>query len=224
MTSPADSRVPPKGSPLIETKLHAPLLREGLIPRPELVEFMREGSPCKLTLVSAPAGYGKTTLLAQWHVAEEGNIPFAWVSLDAYDNDPSCFWTYIIMALHAVEQEVGANSLAALKGSLGLVDYVLPLLVNELASLPRMVVLVLDDYHHIRNGQCHEGMSFLLDKAPPTLHVVISTRIEPPLRLGWLRSRGELSEVRTEKLGFTSKEASELLNEAMTLDLAATDI
>ena len=185
---------------------------------------MREGSPRKLTLVSAPAGYGKTTLLAQWHVAEEGNIPFAWVSLDAYDNDPSRFWTYIITALHAVEQEVGANSLAALKGSLGLVDYVLPLLVNELASLPRMVVLVLDDYHHVRNGKCHEGMSFLLDKAPPTLHVVISTRVEPPLRLGWLRSRGELSEVRTEKLGFTRKEASELLNETMTLDLAATDI
>jgi len=224
MTSPADSRVPPQGSSLIETKLHAPLLREGLIPRPELVEFMREGSQCKLTLVSAPAGYGKTTLLAQWRVAEEGNIPFAWVSLDAYDEDPGRFWTYIIEALHTVEPEVGANSLAALKGSPSLVEYVLPLLVNELATLPRVVILVLDDYHHMRNGECHESMSFLIDNAPPTLHVVISTRVEPPLRLGRLRARGELNEVRIEKLGFTRKEASELLNETMTLDLAATDI
>jgi LuxR family maltose regulon positive regulatory protein len=224
MTNPANSRVLPKGSPLIETKLYRPLLREGFIPRPELVGFMREGFPRKLTLVSAPAGYGKTTLLAQWHVAEVGNMPFAWVTLDAYDNDPSRFWTYIIKALHAVEPEVGANSLAALKGSTSLVEHVLPLLINELASLRRVVVLVLDDYHHVRNGECHESMRLLLDNAPPTLHVVISTRVEPPLRLGVLRSRGELSEVRAEKLGFTSKEASELLNEAMTLDLAAADI
>ena len=224
MTSLPDSRVLSDSSILIRTKLNAPLLRQGLIRRPELVEFARAGSYRKLTLVSAPAGYGKTMLLAEWRVAEEGDTPFAWVSLDAQDDNPRRFWMYVIEALRTVKPEVGANSLAALKAGSNLVEFVLPLMVNELASLPEKVVLVLDDYHHVRNEECHEGMRFLIDHAPPTLHLVVSTRVEPPLRLGLLRTRGELSEIRIEKLGFTSKEASELLNEAMVLDLAPTDI
>jgi LuxR family maltose regulon positive regulatory protein len=225
MSAHADPRSISEEFTLIETKVHAPLLREGLVPRSRLVESLRAGSHCTLTLVCAPAGYGKTTLLGEWCLAEQGSKPFAWVSLDAYDDySLTRFWTYIIEALRVVEPELGANSLAALKAGASLMETVMPLLVNELASLPQEVVLVLDDYHHVRNEECQETMRFLIDKVPPTLDLVISTRAEPPLRLGLLRARGELSEIRIEKLGFTCEEASELLNEAMAFDLSPTNI
>ena len=225
MSARADPRSIPEGSPLIEAKVHAPLLREGLVSRSRLVESLRADSHCTLTLVCAPAGYGKTTLLGEWRLAEQGSKPFAWVSLDAYDhNNLTRFWIYIIEALRIIEPELGANSVAALKAGASLMETVMPLLVNDLASLPKKVVLVLDDYHYVRNEECHETIRFLIDNAPPTLDLVISTRAEPPLRLGLLRARGELNEIRVEKLSFTCKEASELLNETMGFDLTPTNI
>jgi len=209
---------------LIGTKLHAPPLRNDHLSRSEVVELLRVGSHRKLTLLSAPAGYGKTTLLAEWRAAQAGVHLFAWLSLDPQDDDMVRFWTYVIEALRTVSPDVGARSLAALKAGADLTRFVLPPLVNELASLPDEVILVLDDYHHIRERRNHEGVAFLIDYGPPTLHVVISTRAEPPLAIGALRANGELSEIRSEDLNFTGEEASALLNATMELGLTQGEI
>jgi ATP/maltotriose-dependent transcriptional regulator MalT len=212
------------GLELVSSKLAAPVPRAGLLPRAGLQSLLEVGLGAKLCLVDAPAGSGKTTLLAQWQaVAGGGRV--AWVSLDDGDNDPTRFWVYVVEALRTVEPSVGASALAALRlPSVDLYLTVLPGLVNELSAAGLPLFLVLDDYHLITNPTCHQTLTFVLDHLPSNVHVVLSSRVDPPLPLARMRARGELAEVRVLDLQFTDEEALALLNGSMGLQLAASDV
>jgi LuxR family maltose regulon positive regulatory protein len=178
----------------------------------------------KLCLVDAPAGSGKTTLLAQWRaVAGGGRV--AWVSLEESDNDPTRFWSYLVAALRTVEPEVGTVALEALGSpSAELERVVVPSLVNDLATVGAPLVLILDDYHLITEAICHQTLGWFLDHLPAEVHVVLSTRLDPPLPLARMRARGELAELRVAELQFTDEETAALLNGLMGLHLAVEDV
>jgi LuxR family maltose regulon positive regulatory protein len=183
----------------------------------------------KLCLIDATAGSGKTTLLAQWCLADNPSRRVAWVSLDRDDDDPVRFWTYVIEAFRTVEPGFGEASLGLLQGSgLGSVDpllqVVLPQLLNELATVNSELVLIVDDYHLVTNPDCHRTLAFFVDHQPANGHLMVATRVDPPLPLARLRASGELVEVRIAQLGFTDAEAATLLNEAMGLDLTVQDV
>ena len=209
--------------PLIATKLFVPTSRRGLVTRPRLSELLRRGAESRLTLVSAPAGFGKTTLLAAW-LGERENRRVAWVSLDPADSEPASFWTYVVTALHTVVPGVGAGAPALLASSPVPTELVLTMVVNELVAAPGEVWLVLDDYHLVDNHDVDGGMAFLLEHLPRHVHVVISTRADPDLPLARWRVRGELVEIRAAELRFTSDEAVAYLNEVAGLGLAAEDV
>jgi LuxR family transcriptional regulator, maltose regulon positive regulatory protein len=207
---------------VIKTKLRAPTLRSEHVPRPRLLEVLKASSERRVTLIGAPAGYGKTTLLTQWCQSEKGNLPFAWVSLDEQDDDPVRLWRHVIEALRQVtpEEGFGADVLVGLGVARGkLVESVLPMLINDLTEFPHRVVLVLDDYHCVNETSCHESVAFFMEHLPNTVHLVISTRSYPPLPLGRLRARGEMDEIRTEQLAFLEEEAAALLDERLRLDI-----
>ncbi|MGQ0573800.1 MAG: LuxR C-terminal-related transcriptional regulator [Pseudonocardia sp.] len=211
--------------PLVGTKLYVPRPRRALVPRPRLAERLSYGAAETLTLVSAPAGFGKTTLLAEWAAAVSGDGPsVAWVSLDSRDNQPVTFWTYVVSALQAAVPGVGAGALALLRSSRPSMQAVLATVLNELGEAPHEVGLVLDDYHVIDDLEIHAGMSFLLEHLPGNVHVVIGTRADPPLPLPRLRARGELVEIRAADLRFTVEEAAAYLTGVAGLDLAAADV
>jgi LuxR family transcriptional regulator, maltose regulon positive regulatory protein len=211
---------------LLETKLYIPRPRRGLVARPRLSERLGRGAESKLTLISAPAGFGKTTLLAEWlAAAPAGRQGAAWLSLDHGDNQPGLFWIYLITALQTVAPGVGASGLASLQGPQPApVELLLATLLNELSAVPNDIVLVLDDYHVIDAHDVHEGIAFLLEHLPPQIHLVIATRADPALPLGRLRGRGELVEVRAADLRFTLDEADAYLDGVMGLDLSARDV
>ncbi|MGY1708826.1 LuxR C-terminal-related transcriptional regulator [Geodermatophilus sp. SYSU D00758] len=211
--------------PLITTKLHAPHRRRGLVPRARLTERLDRGGEAALTVVSAPAGFGKTTALTEWltATAPEGRS-VAWLSLDTRDNDPALFWSCLVAALQTVVPEVGAAALAALRSPQTSTEAVVATLVNELAGVPGEVVLVLDDYHVIDAPQVHEGMVFLLDHLPGQVHLVLAGRADPPLPLARLRACGELVELRAADLRFTPEEAARYLTDAMGLTVTAADV
>jgi LuxR family maltose regulon positive regulatory protein len=212
-------------SPLLETKLFVPGLRRGLVTRPRLIEHLSRGGESKLTLVSAPAGFGKTTLLADWLAGSpESERPTAWLSLDSSDNDAATFWPYLIAALRTLVPEIGSTALSLLGPPAEPIAAVVASLLNDLSGLPNDIVLVLDDYHEVDARDIQEGMSFLLEHLPTQLHLVITTRADPALQLARLRARGELVEIRAADLRFTPEEAAAYLNEVMGLDLAAGDI
>jgi LuxR family maltose regulon positive regulatory protein len=212
-------------SPLLETKFHLPRPRRGLVPRPRLSDRLSSSGESALTLVSAPAGFGKTTLLTEWLAAggEEGQAA-AWLSLDQRDNDPALFWTYLVAAVQAVEPEVGSSALAMLQSSSLPIEEVLSTLLNDLAAISNDVVLVLDDYHVIDSHDVQEGMVFLLEHLPPRVRLVIASRADPALPLARLRARGELVEIRAADLRFMPDEAAGYLNGMMGLDLTAPDV
>ncbi len=221
-----DSLVP---APLLETKLYVPRSRRGLVPRPRLSERLNRGIASKLMLVSAPAGFGKTTLLTEWlaagPAAPADERLVAWLSLDRADNDPASFWTYVIAALRTVASGVGESALALLQGPRSPpIETVLTVLLNDLGATAGDIVLVLDDYHVIDARDVQDGMAFLLDHLPPQLHVVIAGRADPALPLARLRGRGELVEIRAAELRFTPDEAAAYLNEMMGLQLTARDV
>ena len=211
-------------SPLLLTKIEPPRIRPGHVPRRELVERLRHGLHRRLNLVSAPAGWGKTTLLAEWLTAED-EISFAWLSLDEEDNDPARFWTYVAAALRRAGVDVPAafESAVAAPG-IAIGDAALPLLLNALVASPREHVFVLDDYHVIHEPAIHEGVRFVLAHLPVVSHLVIATRADPPVDLSRLRARGELGEVLTEQLRFNDAEAASLLNDSLSLALPAADL
>ena len=213
-------------SPLLETKLYVPKLRRGVVARPRLSEHLSRGAAeSKLTLISAPAGFGKTTLVAEWLAATATKErSAAWLSLDQSDNDPASFWSYLVAALQTAGPVVGATALSLLQPPQAPIEAVLATLLNELSAVPNDLVLVLDDYHVIDAREIQGGMEFLLDHLPPRLHVVIATRADPALPLSRLRARGELAEIRAADLRFTPDEAGAYLNEVMGLDLAARDV
>ncbi|MGV8966530.1 MAG: LuxR C-terminal-related transcriptional regulator [Cellulomonas sp.] len=212
-------------APLIATKLHIPQVRRGLVARPRLLERLRRGADSQLTLVSAPAGFGKTTLLTEWldeTSAAERRV--AWLSLDAADNAPVTFWTYVVTAFQGAVPGVGANALELLLTTPLPTELVLTTLLNDLAAAPGEVWLVLDDYHLVDHHDVGQGMAFLLQHLPPQVHVVLSTRADPDLPLARWRVRGELVELRAADLRFTSDEAAAYLNEATGLRLTAGDV
>jgi LuxR family maltose regulon positive regulatory protein len=211
--------------PLLETKFHVPRLRRGLVARPRLSERLSAGAEPLLTLVSAPAGFGKTTLLTAWlAAAATKGRSVAWLSLDQRDNDPALFWTYLVTALRAAEPGVGAGALVLLQPPQAPIDAVLATLLNDLYAVSNDVVLVLDDYHVIDAREVHDGMAFLLENLPPQTHLVIASRTDPTLPLPRLRARGELVEIRAADLRFTPGEAATYLTEAMGLALTAHDV
>jgi len=210
--------------PLLATKLHVPRPRTHLVPRAHLVERLQQGMMHPLTLLSAPAGFGKTTLLAQW-LAESG-LPVAWLSLEPEDNDPTHFLSYLIAALQTLDTQMGTTALALLRTSQPpSPETVLAILISDLTSRDTGdVALVLDDYHVISAESIQRGMTFLLEHLPPQLRLILATRADPPLPLARLRAQGQLTEVRTADLRFESAEASAFLQEAMELDLEASAI
>jgi LuxR family transcriptional regulator, maltose regulon positive regulatory protein len=212
------------GSGLVASKLVAPAPRAGLIRRADLLSLLQASRQLKLCLVEAPAGSGKTTLLAQWQAAAGGGR-VAWVSLDEGDNDPTRFWVYVVEALRTVEPGVGAAALEALRRpTADLYRAVLPGMLNELSRIGSPLVLVLDDHHLIANPTCHQSLTFFLDHLPDLVHLVLATRVEPPLPVARMRARGELAELRGADLQFTVEEASALLNGSMGLQLADDDV
>ncbi len=201
-------------SSLLTTKLCIPPARPDLIARPRLIERLDAGLRCKLTLVSAPAGFGKTTLLTQWlHTADR---PFTWLSLDEDDNDPVRFLTYLVAALQGVDDAIG-QALQSLLGTPHLppAEAMVTTLINDIAAVPEAFLLVLDDYHVIHSRDIHDALRFLLDRQPPTLHLVLLTRKDPPLPLARLRARDQLLEFRADDLRFSTAEAATFLNTAL---------
>ncbi len=178
-----------------------------------------------LTLVSAPAGFGKTTLLTEWLAATPADgSSAAWLSLDQRDNDPALFWTYVLAALQTAAPGVGAGALSLPHSPQQPIEAVLATLLNDLSALPNDVVLVLDDYHVIESRDVQDGMAFFLEHLPPQVHLVIASRADPALALARLRGRGELVEIRAADLRFTPDEAAAYLNEVMGLALTAGDV
>ncbi|MDP9375352.1 MAG: helix-turn-helix transcriptional regulator, partial [Chloroflexota bacterium] len=212
-----------QGDALLVTKLRVPRAAAPRVPRQRLRERLAEGLAGPLTLVCAPAGYGKTTLLAD-HVARDGR-PVAWLSLDAADNDPARFWGYVLAALEAARPGVGAVAQALLRSPQPPPPTtILTTLINALAAAPEPVVLTLDDYHVIASRAIHDALAFLLDHAPPQLHVALTSRADPPLPLARLRARGQLAKIRATDLRFTPDEAAAFLNGAMDLALSPAEV
>jgi len=213
-------------SPLLETKLYVPKWRRGLVSRSQLIERLDQGTERKLTLVSAPPGFGKSTLLAEWVAASQAKkrTP-AWVSLDASDNDPAQFWVYFITALQKIQSELGQRALALLQSpQTPPIESVLTTLINEINAVEYDFALILDDYHVIDAQPIHDGIEFLLDHLPPQMHLIIASRSDPPLPLARLRGRGESTELRAADLRFTPDEAAAFLNQVMGLNLSVSDV
>jgi LuxR family maltose regulon positive regulatory protein len=210
-------------APLLLTKLYIPPARPDIVPRPRLIERLDEGLHRKLVLVSAPAGFGKTTLVSEW-IASYGR-PVAWLSLDEGDSDPVRFISYLIAALQTIRATTGEGLLAALQSAQPLPsEALLTNLINEISVIPDRLILVLDDYHEIDSRPIDQALSFLVEHLPPQMHLVIASREDPNLPLARLRARGQLTELRASDLRFTPGEAAEFLNQAMGLSLSAEDI
>jgi LuxR family maltose regulon positive regulatory protein len=207
----------------VGTKVLVPERRSGLVERPELIGELEAGRTRRLTVVSTPTGFGKTSILTEWGAASPAR--FAWVSLDEGDGDASRFWSYVVAAVEGAAPELPGTAGRRLRGAgVAIADEVLPVLVNELTTLTQPLVLVLDDYHVIDAEDVHAGVNYLLERLGPDVHVVIATQTSPPLRLGRLRARGELNEYRAEKLRFTEAEVGALLNGTHGLRLAPEEI
>ncbi|MDQ1395519.1 MAG: hypothetical protein QOG64_778, partial [Acidimicrobiaceae bacterium] len=212
-------------APLLETKLHAPRRRNSVVPRAHLEARLQQRNRPPLTLVSAPAGFGKTTLLAEWTAsASHDEVATAWLSLDARDNDPAVFWSYVIAALRTAVPEAGVTALPLLRSAQSPVDTVVTALLHDLGPASVEVVLVLDDYHVIESHDLHEAVAFFLDHLPPHVHLVVGSRADPPFALGRMRARGDLLEIRAADLRFTADETTTYLNQTMGLDLTPNDI
>ena len=229
-TSVFELAAPKSNEPLIRQKLFVPRLRNGMVSRPHLIEKLDRGTHCALTLISAPAGYGKTTLLSEWFDTRKKvktSIPwtFCWLSLDAGDNDPIRFLTYLTAALESALPEVSTEVQSVLQSTQSQHPTTrLSMLINGVQDLSQSVVLVLDDYQLISNSTIHDGVIFLLEHLPSNVHIVISTRSDPPLPLALLRGRNQLNELRAKDLRFTSAEASTFLLKIFNLLLTPEQI
>jgi LuxR family transcriptional regulator, maltose regulon positive regulatory protein len=228
---------------LLAVKFFVPKPRPGLIERPRLLDRFSAGLAGPLTLISAPAGFGKSTLLSAWLAQHSGEgepaasaAVVCWLSLDAGDNTPSRFWTYLIAAIQAGVKKQPVNSGAALHQSLVLlleflqsdpppaITAVLDELINAISEFPERILLIFDDYHLIQTPEIHEQMTYLLEHQPPGLHLVVSTRADPPFPITRLRARGQLSEFRAADLRFTASETEEFFKNLTGLVMPDEDI
>jgi LuxR family transcriptional regulator, maltose regulon positive regulatory protein len=208
----------PKADPLIRTKLRLPFTRPNLVPRPGLQTRIAVGLHCPLTLVIAPAGFGKTTLVASCVIG--CGMPVAWLSLDRGDNQTGRFLSYLIAALHGADDRIGVEAAQLMAGMQpASPEAVLTSLINDLDSANEEMVLVLDDYQFISSQAVHSDVAFLLEHCPLTFHLFIATRSDPPLPLARLRARGQMIELRAADLCFSETEAGQFLNEVMGLRL-----
>jgi LuxR family maltose regulon positive regulatory protein len=211
--------------PLLATKFYIPRARADAVTRPRLVEKLLRDvhRPGSFTLLSGPAGSGKTTLLSEFVARLQQ--PVAWLSLDEEDNDPIQFWTYLITACRSILEDVGESALELFNTQQPLPDDTVPtILINDLATRDRSIALVLDDYHAIQTPSIHAGLKFLLDHLPHNLHIIVSTRTDPPWPLSRLRARNLLVEIRAQDLRFSLKEAAEFLNRTMGLNLSVEEV
>ena len=223
--SPAQNGTPETTTahPILQTKLFIPPTRRKRVPRPALIARLNEGLTGKLTLISAPAGFGKTTLMADW--LQQLDRPFTWISLDEGDNDPVRLCSYILAALQRIEPEMVEAAQAMLEAPQPPPqDLLLTCLVNDVAEIERPFVLVLDDYHLIQAPTIHKAITFLLDHMPPQMHLALTSRADPPLPVALLRGRGQLCELHAADLRFSPEEAAAFLNEVMGLDLTAEQV
>jgi LuxR family maltose regulon positive regulatory protein len=216
-------------TPVLATKLFIPALRPQVVPRPRLIERMREGllSGRKLTLVSAPAGFGKTTLVSEWIADSQRREPavrVAWLSLDDGDNDPARFLTYLVAAVQSADPGLGSDAPALPAGQPLSAERTLTTLINEVARASRRIILVLDDVHLIEAAPIRDAVTFLLDHLPSNLHLAMASRSDPTLPLARLRASGELTELRAADLRFTPNETAAFLNQVMGLGLSSEDI
>ena len=208
---------------LVTTKLYVPRLRPYVVSRPRLLDKLDEVKDRKLALVSAPAGFGKTTLLSDW--INQSRILAAWLSLDSGDNDHVHFLVYMIAALQGLGKNIGQAAAMMLQTpQLPPVETVLAALINDISTLPKDFVLVLDDYHLITAGLIHQAIQFLLEHLPQNMHLIIATRSDPPLPLGRLRSLNQLAELRVTDLCFTPDETSIFFNKKLNLGLSREEI
>ena len=219
----AGSSVDTDRAVLVATKLQPPRVRDQLLDREHLLERLNAGVGLPLTLVACPAGFGKTSLLAAWYRAEVPRRAMAWLSIDKDDNDPAVLWAYLLEALRRVCPDIGGAARAPVPGASPVVELLLPRLVNALAEQPA-VTLILDDFHLLREGRARESINWLIEHAPPTFRLVLSTRSEPDLALPALRAHGDLLELRADDLRFTTEEADRFLNGLLLLALTPADV
>jgi LuxR family maltose regulon positive regulatory protein len=207
---------------VITTKLFRPSLRQRTVERARLYDMLRLGCARPLTLVVAPAGWGKSTLVAEWLVRDE--ITAGWVSLDGADNDPKRFWRYLLLAADRAGSAAGAAALRSLEtaGSDVLRD-VLPTFINALVSTEAPLILVLDDYHLVTGVAVHASVAMLLEHSPAQLHLILITRADPPLPVSRLRVREQLAELRAEDLRFSADEALEFFGSRLGPQLSRRD-
>src|SRR5215211_3078544 len=210
-------------TPILATKLYVPPPQSRVVLRPRLTERLDEGLHRRLTLISAPAGFGKTTLLSDWVAGCERLA--AWLSLDEADSDPTRFLAYLVAALQTIAPNIAEGVLGALQSPQPPpTESILTVLLNEVTTVEDEIVLVLDDYHLIDATAVDDALTFLLEHLPPRMHLVIATREDPNLPLARLRARGQLGELRAADLRFTPSEAAEFLEGVMGLSLSAEDI
>src|SRR6266705_452055 len=210
-------------TPILATKLYIPRLRPNVVSRPRLLDRLNEALHRNLTLISAPAGFGKTTLVSEW--VEGIERPTAWLSLDEGENDPARFLAYLVAALQTITANIGEGVLGMLQSSQPPpTEAILTALLNEITTLPDHFVLVLDDYHVLDAKSVDIALTYLVEHLPPQMHLVIATREDPQLPLARLRARSHLTEVRAADLRFTASEAAAFLNQVMGLNLSAADI
>lgn len=208
---------------LLKTKLVIPPLRDDLVSRPRLLTKLNEGANKKLSLLSAPPGFGKTTLLSEW--IHKKKFPAAWFSIDERDNDPISFLTYMIGALQTLDKNWGQPALELIQSpQLPSFESTIITLINSLTPIPKNFVLVLDDYHLIQSSSIHKMLELILDALPPKMHLTLATRSDPPLPLSRIRTQNQLTELRTHDLSFTSEETSQYFRDKLQVDLSIEDI
>lgn len=208
--------------PILATKLHIPQPRPNGVARPHLIQRLEAAQHTSLNLISAPAGFGKSSLLSAWHATTQRSI--AWLALDERDNDPSRFFSYFVHALQSVVPKLGGASLGLIQAQTPAIEQALTNLINELSVVDNSVSVVLDDYHVIENHAIDQALSFLLEHLPASLRLIIATREDPNLPLARLRARGQLHELRSTDLRFSLDEAQLFLNQAMDLALSPADV
>jgi len=209
--------------PLLTTKLHVARIPSNYVSRSRLHERLGEGLKRRLTVISAPSGFGKTTLVSGW--MQQGKVNAAWVSLDEGDNQPSRFWAYLIGSLQHLQPRLGTRALGLLHSSDSVpIEGILTELINDLVEVAGQIALVLDDYHVVTNDDIHSTLSLFIERMPSQLHLYITSRVDPPLRLTRLRARGELIEIRASELQFTFQEAAPLVNQTPETALSSDEI